>query len=275
MKPTRVIQRRGSRSGLTLLELVVVLAILSALSTVMIAQTGSLTDESRFRKTVRTLESLEHAVLGRAPVGTEDPSGVVPGFVSDMGRLPQADAALGLSELWDEEPFFNAGLLFQSRVVAGLDSDLVILSGWRGPYLRLPVGADLLVDGWGVPHGLSDGDGLAVDAVQDPVGRVSSDGSGRGDAFDPVGGLGVVFVDTSIGIDRVSGTLPTDALRVRYTLPNPAAGGEHGVVRLYGVQDGLPALLAQSEVFSGQAGESEELTVEFLDASTGLPLLAL
>ncbi|MEM8713501.1 MAG: prepilin-type N-terminal cleavage/methylation domain-containing protein, partial [Planctomycetota bacterium] len=77
----------GSK-GLTLLELVVVLAILSALGTVMITQSTSLAGEARYQQTVRTLEDLRDAIVGRLPAANEDVLAVAPGFVSDMGRLP-------------------------------------------------------------------------------------------------------------------------------------------------------------------------------------------
>jgi len=121
--------------GLTLLELIVVLVILAALGTVMITQTTSLTGEARYQQTVRTLEQLQDAVIGRQPVGGEDPTGIGPGFVSDMGRLPEAVAdgtAFTLAELWDRNLFTDADL-FAVRNLTGLDNDLQLASGWRGP----------------------------------------------------------------------------------------------------------------------------------------------
>lgn len=247
--------------GLTLLELIVVLAILSTLGTVMIAQTTSLTDEARYRQTVRTLEELQDAVIGRQPVGAEDPTAVPPGFVSDMGRLPVADADLTLTELWSPDPFVAADLLFRPRPVAGLDGELEILCGWRGPYVRLPVGSSRLLDGWGGPYGLTDRDGLDVDMPGDPVGQVMSSGPGVGSAFgsDPLSPFEVVFANAAAGIDRVSGSLPLDGLSIRFELPPDPSGtvDEDGVVRIYEVVNGVPSLLRQSEVFSVTASATD------------------
>ncbi|MEM1449848.1 MAG: prepilin-type N-terminal cleavage/methylation domain-containing protein [Planctomycetota bacterium] len=262
--------------GLTLLELLVVLAILSALGTVMIVQTTSLTDESRYQGTIRTLEQVEDAVLGRQPVGIEDPTGITPGFVSDLGRLPQAIVGPGgaaeLSELWDVSLFANVDpaldRTFRARTLVGLDDDITMLSGWRGPYVRLPLGTSTLNDGWGRVLGLVDAPGtLTAD-----VGRVTSEGSNLGDAFDPdtfapAAPLEVVFEGVE-GVDRVNGVVPP--LTVSYTLPSAASGNEDLIIRLYGIVDGLPAVQFQSEVIEGpEVGETSVVReVKFEIAST-------
>lgn len=261
--------------GLTLLELLVVLAILSALGTVMVAQTTSLTDEARYQGTVRTLEQLDDAVLGRQPVGAEDPTGIAPGFVADMGRLPQAVVGAGgdadLSELWEVGLFANADpdldRTFRLRTLDGLDDTISMVSGWRGPYVRLPVGSGVLNDGWGRAFGLVDAPGTTTAEI----GRVASEGSNLNDAFDPDAFAGLqplelVFVGIE-GVDRVNGVLPP--IDVSFTLPDPAPEGENLIVRLYGVEDGLPVVLFQSDVVNGPGvGESDLFEVEFEIAST-------
>lgn len=254
--------------GLTLLELLVVLAILSALGTVMIVQTTGLTDEARYQQTVRTLEDLRVAVIGRQPVGAEDPTAVPPGFVSDMGRLPQADADLTLAELWDPDPFVAADLLYRPRTVAGLDDELEILCGWRGPYFRLPIGTSVLRDGWGGPFILTDSAGGPVDLLRDPIGLVASAGPGVGGAFDanPAAPFEVVFANAARSIDQVTGSLPLDSVRVLYTLPDTAVN-VGGVVRIYEISNGAPSLLVQSVVFTGTIDDTTERPVIFEDAA--------
>ena len=178
--------------GLTLLELLVVLLILAALGTVTLTQTTSLTDEARYEQTVRTLEQLQDAVIGRQPYANEDPTAVPPGFVADIGRLPLAGNNLNLSELWDRsaaavDPDDPDTYLpeFALQTLTGLDDDLEMASGWRGPYMRRPIGSSELNDGWGQPFGLEDEFEAAVDALGDPIARIGSAGSGQGDAFDP------------------------------------------------------------------------------------------
>ncbi|MEM6552380.1 MAG: hypothetical protein AAF750_09680 [Planctomycetota bacterium] len=277
-------QRRLSvrARGLTLLELVVVLVILAALGTVMITQTAGLTGEARYEQTVRTLEQVEDAVVGRQPVGGEDPTAIPPGFVSDMGRLPEAvadGASFTLAELWDSSLFEAAlpadELFFGPRILEGLDEDLEMFSGWRGPYVRLPLGSSELRDGWGGEYELEDGAGGIVTAAGDAIGSVQSNGTGLGDTFDPNLPLEVILLDTSQGIDRVTGVMPVDSLTVEYALP-AAATDVQGVVRLYGIANGEPVLLLQSEVFTGVPGTTTSVAVVFDDpAAPGTPLTTL
>ncbi|MEM9419132.1 MAG: type II secretion system protein [Planctomycetota bacterium] len=277
-KPSKVLcvderSRLGSGRcrGLTLLELIVVLAILAALGTVMVTQTTGLADETRYTQTARTLEGIQDAVIGRSVARGEDPTAVLPGFVSDMGRLPQATADLSLAELWDTSLFADADL-YAVRTLAGLDDDLQMASGWRGPYVRLPVGTSDLRNGWGRAYDLFDEAGAAVTAATDSIGLVSSTGSGLGDAFDPTTPLEVVFSDSSVTptVDRVTGSVPTMML-LELTLP--PAGTASGVVRLYGIQNGTPTALFQSVEFTatGTAGDTTTVAVTFTDPD---PLVA-
>ncbi|MEL6713700.1 MAG: prepilin-type N-terminal cleavage/methylation domain-containing protein [Planctomycetota bacterium] len=241
------------RRGLTLLELVVVLAILSALGTVMITRTTTLESEARYEQTVRTMDQLQDAIIGRQPIGLEDPSGVLPGFVADMGRLPVStvlEGELGLSELWDVEPFAAAGLLYGLRTNDDFDDRLELLCGWRGPYVRLPVGATQLRDGWGREYTLATDAGVPVVAAGVEVGGFVSGGSGLADAFDPVEPLEVVLEDATRGINRVDSSLPLNALTARYTRPSGDTT-TWAVARLYGVSGGRPELLAQSDPIEG------------------------
>ncbi|MEM9882010.1 MAG: type II secretion system protein [Planctomycetota bacterium] len=261
---------------MTLLELIVVLVILAALGTVMVTQTTGLTDEARYTQTARTLEAIQDAVIGRAVARGEDPTAVPPGFVSDMGRLPQAveetTDVFTLAELWDPDEF-TADDRYQVRVLTDLDDTLQMASGWRGPYVRLPVGTNDLRNGWGRRYDLFDGAGAAVAADEEPIGAVSSTGSGLGDAFDPATPLEVVFADSAavpVAIDRVTGSVPT-TLTVEVTLP--ATGTVSGVVRLYGIVDGEPAVEFQSVEFTamGAANDTVSVTVTFTDPTPLVP----
>lgn len=137
------------RPGLTLVELLVVLAILAVMTTVAMTLTDSLVDQGRFDATRRTIENLQAGVMGSA--GTLD-DGDGAGFVADMGRVPLAvgaDPATQLKELWEAPT--DPALLYGLRMAAG-DADVKLFAGWRGPYLRLaPVasGPAELRDGWG------------------------------------------------------------------------------------------------------------------------------
>lgn len=145
------------RRGFTLIELLVVLLILAATTTIAIRSTSRLAERSRFDRTQQILEDVATAVAGNA-------MGVALGeaqvnFCADMGRLPNVlpvapdDLGRELRELW-EPPLQPDGVtpVLQSAVRRHpLDPEIALQTGWRGPYLDLPVGADLLLDGHGAP----------------------------------------------------------------------------------------------------------------------------
>src|SRR5437868_6644515 len=93
------------RSGFTLVELLVVLAILVALTTVAITSLGGAQDQGRYDATQRTMQAVEDAVIGPANERDSDGSPLNTGFVADMGRLPNAcdvgGGTLVPRELWE------------------------------------------------------------------------------------------------------------------------------------------------------------------------------
>ena len=110
-------------SGLTLVELLVVLAILIILTTVAISATDQFLEQARHDATQRTLQSIQDAIMGPANQRAPDGSMVITGFVSDMGRLPtpvfNANTIVGdpLRELWDATAVaVNSGPIPRSRI---------------------------------------------------------------------------------------------------------------------------------------------------------------
>ncbi len=211
---------RRSAAGLTLLELVVVLTILAALGTVMITQTTSLTNEARYEQTVRTLEQLEAAVVGDSDLRGPDGQRLITGFVADVGRLP-----VSLDELW------LIGSLNEFAIDKSPtgDTSLAVAGGWRGPYLRLPVGANDLTDGWGRPFGTFDEDGETI--ASGPIKIVGSLGptaSIGGTNFER--DLPLVFEATANAVDGSTGTADIDgissAVPARFEGPVSVSGVE-------------------------------------------------
>lgn len=155
------------QSGLTLLELLVVLTILVALSTVAITSTSGVADQARYEATQRTLENIRDAVIGPANLRDTDGTLLYTGFVADTGRLPKAVAevvdggtVLTLQELWiqpgtlveyDVRPALAANIVVDTPSSAAEEEDAVVYlgTGWRGPYLNLKPGTTRIVDGWG------------------------------------------------------------------------------------------------------------------------------
>ena len=119
---------RLSRSGFTLMELLVVLLIIGILSTVALRTIDAARDRGLFDQTATEMDQLVKAAMGDPNLLT-DGRRTDFGFYGDMGRLPY-----DLHEL----------------VVPVADPR------WHGPYLRLSVGGDTtgyLHDAWGNLYG--------------------------------------------------------------------------------------------------------------------------
>jgi prepilin-type N-terminal cleavage/methylation domain-containing protein len=147
------------RPGLTLLELMVVLVILAAMTTIAVQSVNGLADQARYDATQKTLQNTQDACLGS--INSQGPDGgqIFTGFVADLGRLPQVVLenrannvqVLTLQELWNPLSPVAQSFPFAIRTPKGTDADAAISlpCGWRGPYLRMPLGAGTLLDGWG------------------------------------------------------------------------------------------------------------------------------
>ena len=138
---TRFSSRRG---GLSLLELIVALGILAALSTVAVRALDPLADQTRYEVTQRVLDQLRVATFGDPAAKQTDGQRIISGFLADTGTLPSTLADLTT---------LPAGI--DAYSVQSFDSDrdsvddVTLSSGWNGPYLHLGAGQSSLVDGWG------------------------------------------------------------------------------------------------------------------------------
>lgn len=220
--------------GFTLLELLVVLLILATLARTAILSVDGLVDQERRQSTARTITDVRDAILGRT--NTLDASGHLwaEGFVSDIGRLPLTVAGDGLafSELWQPSPTTAP---FGLKVAPG-DLEVRLPAGWRGPYLRLPLGRSALIDGWGRSFNALGLDGAPA-TVADPIGGIVSlgfDGEDGGEGYDE--DLEQILSDTTFA--RHVGLVPVRVTPV-------TGGGAHIIVRIYGPIDGAVATLDQ------------------------------
>jgi prepilin-type N-terminal cleavage/methylation domain-containing protein len=193
----------GRRSGLTLVELLVVLVILAVMTVIAVQSTEFLVDQSRYSATQQTLQNIQSAIMG-PPNGNP----AVSGFVADMGRLPMpvyvgtTISGDPLRELWDPTAVAaNLGTGYNLTPVTVPSATSVqtgaavlktapatnlvvtIPSGWHGPYLQLPIGSVSPLDGWGNPfHSIYQPQGViayppAVPALGFPINVVCSLGS--------------------------------------------------------------------------------------------------
>ena len=153
----------STRHTMTLIELLIVLALLGGLATIALTSMGELSARDRGDTTRQRLDAIRTAVVG---------DGVSPGrFLADMGRLPMAPTTAegkALSELWDREmvdtkivygvanppsSFDWNGLKNGSTItipgpgILPTYEKIILFCGWNGPYLIF--GKEKLYDGFG------------------------------------------------------------------------------------------------------------------------------
>ncbi|QEG23099.1 type II secretion system protein [Mariniblastus fucicola] len=166
-----------TRAGLTLLELMVVLVILSIVATVALQSLQPQVDSQRFTSASRLLDEIKIASIGPQQKYQVDGTPLISGFISDVGRLPEAftdvltnntnplDSPEILSELWNAESELATRFPYGFRAGPNQPVDysrVRIPCGWRGPYMQLAIGANALKDPWGQsPTVLSDAKGYA------------------------------------------------------------------------------------------------------------------
>src|SRR5262245_44242 len=139
-------QPRKRHFGLTLLELVIVLAILAVLTTVAVQSMAKVAEKARYEATQKTIQNIRSAILGDA----NGPSDSFNSFVADTGRLPMRLAELVTPLDTMGQPLY---VPFAQRLAAdsGPNSDVTLAFGWHGPYLQLlfDTSAPGVFDGWG------------------------------------------------------------------------------------------------------------------------------
>lgn len=135
-KPSKFSRSGTNQRGLTLLEMLVVVFILSAVALMTVSFTENADGQFRFEDTRSRLERIRLAVAGE-PGRTVNGGPAVSGFAADVGRLPGDIRELiepGGLPLW------------------GMDAATGLWAGWRGPYLPSVTesgGGRVFRDGWG------------------------------------------------------------------------------------------------------------------------------
>ncbi len=171
---------RAAPTGLTLLELVMVLVILSVVATAAVQALQPRVDNARFERTRAILADVQRAALGNSGSRQADGTPLLQGFVADVGCLPPAPSTSldgssqdPLRPLWDlRDPLAQS---FPFRIRPGPSephdfSNVQLPCGWRGPYLEPGLGATSVRDGWGSPFSASPIDGEIREIVwQSPL----------------------------------------------------------------------------------------------------------
>jgi hypothetical protein len=132
-----MIKRRDMHSsGFSLIEVIVIIAILAVVAGAMAPLAVRVIDSSCQDLTLKRQQAIYQAILG-------DPTTPGYGFLSDIGRLPGAN----LTEL-----AVQGTLPLYSIQTCGVGM------GWRGPYVLDGVNAaGQILDGWGTPMDLFNG----------------------------------------------------------------------------------------------------------------------
>lgn len=149
--------RRHRMAGLTLLELLVVLTILIVLSSVVLTTSSGMVNKTRDEMTIRVMSDIRESVIGPSDYRDTDSVPIAFGFLNDLGRPPRAaddGQIFTLRELWQN---VNTMAIYEARRATAAnvddsaqeDPDVILATGWRGPYLRSSFPDGELKDGWG------------------------------------------------------------------------------------------------------------------------------
>ncbi len=166
-------RQQQTAAGFSLVELITVLLILTALGTVAVRSTVELGYDSRHHITRERLKQIRAAILGN-PQQVVNGQPDISGFVADMGRLPESlrellesgscsagsssrpsDCASPETWTWNPTPT-KAGRCsdnsFTDETTCVNNGHGWLNAGWNGPYLQVSGNAndpDAFSDGWG------------------------------------------------------------------------------------------------------------------------------
>jgi prepilin-type N-terminal cleavage/methylation domain-containing protein len=140
-------------AGFTLIEVLVVFAILGVMASLAAGIASVNRDQTAFEETIVTLEEVKTAILGNPDVHING-AHRFSGYVTDMGELPEL---LGTYRqpvgLWTDRLRLYGKANLPGWVHTGASR---IWVGWNGPYMKVSTG--VLTDGWGNPLIFKDAD---------------------------------------------------------------------------------------------------------------------
>ncbi len=151
-----------STKGFTLLELVIVIAIIGFLAMIMTRTYTGEDDQARFEQTRVQMEEIKKALPGDSGIYTNGQR-QFSGYIADIGGLPVLEDVSGTpGDTSDDQPkgLWDQGVLPDWEHKPASRTWM----GWRGPYLETPPDS-VLKDGWGAPFVFSVSNGnLAIES---------------------------------------------------------------------------------------------------------------
>lgn len=203
-------------TGFTLLEMLLVVGILSALAMSALGFVGNRDQQTRWELTQKRLQEIR-----QASTGWDNEDFVPYGFVADNGLLPATiDALLATPPAgWENNglktPVFDATPQHESGLDDGTDSTSIsqasaqLHKGWRNAYLLSPAGAGgKFQDGWGNAGNAPD-HGWLVDSSS--AGRLSVSSLGS----DGISGGSDYAADMSMAIEPAHWSSAIGNLKVK------------------------------------------------------------
>lgn len=169
---TRTFAKYTDERGLTLLEMLLVVAILSAVAWTSLAVVGNNSDQVRFDDTRNRLQAIRRAIIGDTS-RTLNGGPEVTGYVADMGNLPAKLQALVSRQYCEGQPEVAASAdctsVWVEQPAYGYNSTYGLWAGWNGPYLRATelTGYPRVLDGWGNDNSTSNDFGWSYEIYSD------------------------------------------------------------------------------------------------------------
>jgi len=149
---------RQKNAGFTLLELVVVVAVMGLISTMAMDVYTDNTNQTRYDLTKKRVEEIRYAIIGDDS-RTLNGQPTISGYIADTGKVPSEIRQLILKEYCESDPLY-----FTKANCENAGETWVNQSNWKGPYLstlssekvtRIISGSEVISsvpvfrDGWG------------------------------------------------------------------------------------------------------------------------------
>jgi prepilin-type N-terminal cleavage/methylation domain-containing protein len=172
------------KTGFTLIELMVTLAILAALTTVALRMASSIQTQGFYKQSTQQLNNIQSAILGPPRPIAFTGSGLISGFVADTGRLPlyevsTSDPLTQLSPPQPGDPLTELtsnpnNIPAYSLQTSNVDVNVKVGVGWQGPYISVGAGPTFIRDGWGNSLLAFDLNGNQITTNGTPIAQIES-----------------------------------------------------------------------------------------------------